>query len=87
MSHLAKLKVKLHYEKDVPRCATCRHFKSSRIVMTTHSQTRVQKPLCGLHGFITGPANVCDTWVSHKGETLEPIEQPKIEQPKKGKTK
>jgi hypothetical protein len=74
---LHMLKQALHYEKDVPRCVTCTHFQKSRIVMTTNSRTMLQRPLCGLHGFITGPANVCDTWVSQKGETLEPIEPPK----------
>lgn len=39
MSHLAKLKVKLHYEKDVPRCQSCKHFKPSRIVMTIDQMT------------------------------------------------
>ena len=82
MSHLAKLKVNLHYEKDVPRCQSCKHFKPSRIVMTTHSRTMVQPPICGLHTFLTKPMSVCDTWESPKGETLEPIEPPK-----KGKSK
>lgn len=77
MSHLTKLKVKLHYEKDVPRCQTCKHFRPSHLVMTTNSRTMVQPPLCGRHSFLAKPTSVCDTWINSKGETLEPIHPPK----------
>jgi hypothetical protein len=81
MSNLARLKIKVHYEKNVPRCETCIQFKESKIVLSHNSIPKRINQHCKLHGFAIARASVCDTWQSAEGETLEAIDT------KKGKMK
>lgn len=59
------------YEGSVPRCATCKHFKPSRIILTTDSKTTRLNHHCGLGGFGITPNGCCDVWRGADGSVLD----------------
>ncbi len=71
MSKLGQLKKKVGYEGNVPRCATCQHFRASSIRLGTDSTTFRKNHHCGLHHFTITPNAICNTWVDANGSTLE----------------
>jgi hypothetical protein len=71
MSFLSKLKKKVNYEHNVPRCAICANFQKSKVVLTTDSMTKRINHHCNRHGFSVALNSVCDTWVGVDGDILE----------------
>lgn len=74
MSKLSQLKHDWNYDTDVPRCATCVHFKTAMIVLTTNSRTKRINHHCGIGFFRVAQNSVCDKWLGADGSTLEPTQ-------------
>jgi hypothetical protein len=72
MSFMAKIKKKVGYQTNVPRCEICSHFKKSKIVLTENSNTKRVNHYCLNHGFSIAVNSVCNTWETVSGETLKP---------------
>jgi len=70
VSYMAKLKKKVGYETNVPRCETCSHFKKATVVLTENSNTKRVNHYCANHGFTIAVNSVCDTW----GNKLEKLD-------------
>ena len=70
MSAAKRLRKKVDYELDVPRCANCASYRKGRAVLTTNSMTRWQKPWCVTNEFQIHEQAVCNLWTSKKGEKL-----------------
>lgn len=66
---VAGLKRSLHYDGDVPRCETCRHYRKSGS-MLVDSIPRFYSASCTLHSFNVKPISCCDTWIDTAGNTL-----------------
>lgn len=66
---LASLKRQLHYDSDVPRCETCKHFRKAGSVLID-SLPRAFGPKCTLHDFNVRQCGCCDTWAGHDGSDL-----------------
>lgn len=76
MSRLSRLRKKVNYDTDVPRCQTCIHFRKSRTFFRDSLPVK-SHPLCHKHDFIVAPMSVCDNWQDRKGSTLESCD-PKV---------
>lgn len=70
MSLLKRLRKRVAWESDVPRCQTCRHFRE-RGYRLVNSLPKIVRAHCVLHTFETRPCAVCDCWATKFGETLE----------------
>lgn len=81
MSRLAAVKVSWHYESNVPRCETCQHMRTARIVLTRDSLTKRVNHLCKLAGFTVARFACCDKWTGKDGSTVDPLTDP-IKPPK-----
>lgn len=73
MSAMSKLKKKVGYESNVPRCVTCRYFRKAKIVLTENSNTKRVHHYCINHGFSIAANSVCDTWITVDGQTIEAV--------------
>lgn len=72
MSRLGRLRKKVNYETDIPRCQTCVHFRKSRIFLKNSIPIKSQA-MCHKHEFTAAPMAVCDDWKDSKGNTLEKL--------------
>lgn len=70
MSYMSKLRKKWDYEKDVPRCENCKHFRESYVKLTHDSLTRRVHQHCDLGGFNCSKVGLCMKWESKLGELL-----------------
>lgn len=68
--HAAMVKTRADYESDVPRCQTCRHFRSARILLV-EGLAKPYPDRCKLHRVACEPAGLCATWENRAGERLE----------------
>jgi hypothetical protein len=73
MSRLSQLKVSWNYETNVPRCETCQHMQTARIVLTRDSLTKRVNHLCKLGGFTVTRYACCDKWQGKDGSTVDPL--------------
>jgi hypothetical protein len=71
MSAMSKLKKKVGYETNIPRCKTCTNFREAKIVLIKNSKTKRINHCCAKHGFTIAINSVCDTWLTETGESLE----------------
>lgn len=69
MSKLARLRKKVNYETDIPRCETCTHYRARRIYLYD-SLPRVAQTICAKHSFWVRANAVCDTWAGKDGSAL-----------------
>lgn len=69
MSKLGQLRKRVNYETDVPRCASCLHYRHSMVYLRD-SLPRVSQILCVLHQFNVRPNAICDKWTGKDGDVL-----------------
>lgn len=70
MSFLKRLKRKVGWESNTPRCETCVHYLRSKMYLID-SLPRINHPMCKLHDFQTRTNALCNSWVNKEGETLD----------------
>ncbi len=76
MSMLSRLRKKVGYDTDIPRCQTCKQFRKPGSFL--RDSLPVKSPaMCKQHDFTVQPLSVCDSWTSRSGETLEPVSKEK----------
>lgn len=73
MSYLSQIKASWHYESNVPRCETCQHMQTARIVLTRDSLTKRINHLCKLGAFTVARHACCDKWTGKDGSTVDPL--------------
>jgi hypothetical protein len=57
------------FERDVPRCETCKAYRRARTRLV--EETPVKMPArCAVGGFEIRPVDCCDHWVGRDGTTL-----------------
>jgi len=72
MSKMSNLKQKWEYDRDTPRCDSCKHFRETYIKLTTDSNTRRVHQHCDLGGFNVRRVGLCNKWLGRQdGATLE----------------
>ena len=68
---LQKLKIRIEYENNVPRCGSCEYYLKAKTVLV-NSLPRWQFQKCKLHNFKPDITGLCKDWVDNKTkETLE----------------
>lgn len=72
MSRLSKLRKKVNYDTDIPRCQTCIHFRKSQTFFRESLPVK-SHAMCHKHEFTTAPLAVCDSWTDSKGHTLHAL--------------
>jgi hypothetical protein len=70
MSQLSKLRKRIGWERDVPRCKNCTHIKFGQVVLQDSMPVGMSSHLCLKHSFPTRPESCCDTWESKSGERI-----------------
>lgn len=70
MGAYTKLKNLWNYERSVPRCESCKHYRKPGWFLVRDSLTRGTPPQCTLGGFEVKPAGCCDQWVDVNGRGL-----------------
>lgn len=70
MSQLSKLRKRIGWERDVPRCKNCTHMKFGRVVLQESMPVGMSSHVCLKHSFPTRPESCCDTWESKSGERI-----------------
>ncbi len=74
MSKLGKLRKKVNYETNVPRCQTCVHYRKAPTFLRNSLPIKGQA-LCVQYHFTVAPMSVCDSWKSSSGDTLYPLDR------------
>jgi hypothetical protein len=69
MSKQARLRKRVNYETDIPRCENCSHYRKPGKYLID-SLPRTSPPQCKLHEFVVRPNACCDYWRGLKGEGL-----------------
>lgn len=64
-----RAKEEMGFDKDPPRCATCRWFNAHHDGHPT-APVENQAPHCRFGHFAVAPHSVCDRWAGPDGETL-----------------
>jgi hypothetical protein len=62
---LQRIKIKIDYDSDVPRCNTCKNYKKAKTVLV-NSLPRFQFQRCSLHNFKPDEFGLCKDWVDKK---------------------
>lgn len=70
MSWASKERKKAGYEKNIPRCGNCKHYKAGFRVLV-NSIPRTMPIMCKKHNFSIATNSICDHWESKDGEKLE----------------
>lgn len=66
MSYISKLKKKLNYDSQTPRCLICKNYRRGYIKLTTDSRTVKVDPMCNVMCCHVKENGLCDKWVSAK---------------------
>lgn len=75
MSQLKRLRKKVGYELDVPRCGNCRDYCQARSWLKDSLPQKGQH-FCRQHHFSVHPNAVCDDWFDSKNGV--PLETPNV---------
>lgn len=60
----------IDYDASVPRCASCKHFRTEAL-MLFNSLPHFVPDRCRLHNIRVEKAGVCSTWAGHFGDVLD----------------
>jgi hypothetical protein len=61
VSYLSRLRKKVSYDPDTPRCENCLHYRRPGTYLRD-SLPRTSPPQCKLHGFTVKASASCDSW-------------------------
>ena len=70
MSLLKRLRKKIGYEDNIPRCPSCKYYKQP-VFYTTLTRKRLSPSFCRAFVINVTPNSICDMWTSKKGVTLD----------------
>lgn len=70
MSLLKRLRKKIGYEDNIPRCPSCKYYKQPKFYSTMTAK-RLSPASCKAFAINVTPNSICDMWTSKKGITLD----------------
>ena len=71
MSHASRTRNRVHFEREVARCASCIHYRPSLPYASGYVGKHRMIPFCDLNQFNTSPLSLCDLWKHRDGTVLD----------------